>query len=290
MNRKLKFSLRAAVSILLLGYLSSSLDWSLIGNLRPDIFIIISMGAVIFFVAQCIMSFRWQLILDRLEAVSASYSYLVRLYTIGQFFNLLMPGSIGGDVVRGTSVATTYAISRKTSFTIIFSERFFGLSAISAMVVVGFVFYPVYIRETRMDECLAVVAAFGALIAFFVARHLVNRVSQLPFALALALLLISATAQLADVIITFLLARYFELEVGFVELLIVIPIVYFFTILPISLGGLGVREGAMVVLLSSFEVGESTAIIIAFCLYLTKLIVGLVGGLIYLRRGRRVNE
>jgi uncharacterized membrane protein YbhN (UPF0104 family) len=141
-----------------------------------------------------------------------------------------------------------------------------------------------------MDAYLAVTAAFGALIAFFVARHLANRVSQLPLGLALALLLISATAQLADVVITFLLARYFELEVGFVELLIVIPIVYLFTILPISLGGLGVREGAMVLLLSSFEVGESTAIIIAFCLYLTKLIVGLVGGLIYLRSGRRVNE
>lgn len=174
--------------------------------------------------------------------MSASYCYLLRLCTIAQFFNLLMPGSIGGDVVRGTSVSSTYAISQKSSFTIVFSGKFFGLSAISAMIAIGFICYPQYLREMWMEQYLAMAAVLGVMIAFFIARHLANTVPKIPSALATALLLISATTQLANMVITFLLVRYFELEVGFLELLVVIPIVYFFTILPISLAGLGVRE------------------------------------------------
>lgn len=290
MNNKLKYTLRAIVSISILAYLVSSLDWEAVSVLRPELLLVILAGAGIFFLAQCTLSLRWKLLLDRIVTGSVSYLYLVRTYTIAQFFNLLMPGSIGGDVVRATSAAASYNISRKTSFTVVISERLFGLAAIAVMVATGLLIYPMFAKDIGLDEYLAFAAVAGAIIAFFVAKRLACRSSMIPMSVALALLLISVTAQLADVLITLFLARYFELEIGFTELLIVIPVVYFVTILPISLGGLGVREGAMVALLASFDVGETTAIIIALSLYLTKFIVGLIGGLIYLGGGRKVAE
>lgn len=48
MNSKIKLSIRAAVSINLLGYLFSVLDMVIIRDLRLAIFFIILMGAIIF--------------------------------------------------------------------------------------------------------------------------------------------------------------------------------------------------------------------------------------------------
>jgi uncharacterized membrane protein YbhN (UPF0104 family) len=286
MNTKLKFALRAAVSILVLGYLGSILDWQAVRSLDPEIFVIILAGAVIFFMALCIMSFRWKLIIDRVASTSSSFPGLVQIYVIAQFFNLLMPGSIGGDFVRATTAAKRYGFTHKVSFAIVVGERFFGLSAVFLLVVIGFLAYPTYIREVRLNEYFVIVAAFGSVIAFLIGLKLIGRLTKISIVTATALLLISASAHMADVIITFLLAKFFHLEIGFTQLLVVIPIVYFVTILPISLGGLGVREGAMVALLASFNVGETTAIIMAFALYLTKFLVGMLGGLLYFRGGK----
>lgn len=290
MNEKLKLALRAVVSIAILSYLFYSVDWQAVRSLKPGILAIIFAGGAIFFIAQCIMSLRWKILLDRASETTANYLSLVRTYTIAQFFNLLMPGSIGGDFVRAVTAAQLIQIPRTDSFSIVVSERLFGLAGICIFITVGCVFPPIGLQNLQLNEYLLFIAAFGAVAAFAIAMYLANRISTIGLGTALALLLISAFAQLTDVIITSLLAEYFHLDIGFSELLIVIPIVYFATILPISVGGLGVREGAMVVLLAAFSVDETTAIIMAFSLYLTKLLVGLLGGLLYLLTGKQTYQ
>jgi uncharacterized membrane protein YbhN (UPF0104 family) len=287
MGNKIKFGLRAAVSFSILAYLVSRLDWKTVSGLQAEIILIVLLGAGIFFLAQSVMSLRWKLILERATTNPVSYLYLLRTYTIAQFFNLLMPGSVGGDFFRATAASTTYGIDRKTSFTIVISERGFGLSAVSLMVVVGLMVHPTFLGRIGLDKSLHIVAILGAVIAFFVARRLADRSSVMSFSAAITLLLISAFAQLADVVTTYFLTAYFQIDISFTELLIVIPIVYFVTILPISLGGLGVREGAMVLLLSSFNSSDTSAIMIALSLYLTKVIIGLIGGLIFLQSGKK---
>jgi len=267
----------------MLGYLFSILDWQTVRDLKPDILGIIFAGSLIFFLALSLMSFRWRMMLARASTAIPRYLDLVRLYVVAQYFNLLMPGSIGGDAVRATTAARKYDLTLRRSIGIVICERFFGLSAIFILVVSGFLFYPAYIREIRLNEYLVLVAVLGAVIALFIAVRLLLRVTKSSFPVAIGLLLLSATAHLADVVITLFLATYFEVDINFTQLLVVIPIVYFVTILPISLGGLGVREGAMVALLAYFNVGQSIATIIAFSLYLTKFLVGLAGGLLYLR-------
>jgi uncharacterized membrane protein YbhN (UPF0104 family) len=65
--------------------------------------------------------------------------------------------------------------------------------------------------------------------------------------------------------------------VALTALLFVMPLVYVATVLPISLGGLGVREGVLSGLLMLFAVPRDDAILAAFLLYLAKVVVGLTG-------------
>ena len=92
------------------------------------------------------------------------------------------------------------------------------------------------------------------------------------------ILVLSAVFQGGDIAVTFLLARALDLDVPFVALLGVVPLVYLATVLPISLGGLGVREGTLAFLLARYGVAASDAITLSFLVYLNRVLVGSIGG------------
>jgi uncharacterized membrane protein YbhN (UPF0104 family) len=70
------------------------------------------------------------------------------------------------------------------------------------------------------------------------------------------------------------------IKVPFYAFFIIVPIVYIATLLPISLGGLGVREGAMVFLMSRLGVSTVDGVSLAFLIYLNLVFIGLVGGVL----------
>jgi uncharacterized membrane protein YbhN (UPF0104 family) len=65
-----------------------------------------------------------------------------------------------------------------------------------------------------------------------------------------------------------------------------IPVISVLLMLP-SIGGLGIREGAYVLLFGQVGVANSQALAIAFAFDLYLLINGLIGALIYLAQGMR---
>jgi len=58
--------------------------------------------------------------------------------------------------------------------------------------------------------------------------------------------------------------------------------VYFAVVLPISLGGLWVREGTFLGLLNLYGIDTSTAIIISLLMHLIKVATGIIGYIAYL--------
>ena len=56
-----------------------------------------------------------------------------------------------------------------------------------------------------------------------------------------------------------------------------VPIVYLATLLPISLGGLGVREASFAFLLAQFNVSASDTITLSFLVYLNQVFIGILG-------------
>lgn len=71
--------------------------------------------------------FRWYL-LARAQGINASFRGMLELMMIGMFFNLFMPGSVGGDLVKGWYIAKEQPKKRTAAvFTVLF-DRAIGLS------------------------------------------------------------------------------------------------------------------------------------------------------------------
>lgn len=84
--------------------------------------------------------------------------------------------------------------------------------------------------------------------------------------------------------IFFLGANYY---LPFVVNLFVTPILFFVFVLPISFGGLGIREAAYIILYGLFGVPPETALLVSFCGFSGLLLNNIIGGLlIFFHRDR----
>jgi uncharacterized membrane protein YbhN (UPF0104 family) len=78
-----------------------------------------------------------------------------------------------------------------------------------------------------------------------------------------------------------LIARAFSLDIGFMPILLIVPIVELARMIPISISGLGVREAAFVFMLGQFGVDEGLGLAYAVVVYAVFTALALVGGLLY---------
>jgi uncharacterized membrane protein YbhN (UPF0104 family) len=97
--------------------------------------------------------------------------------------------------------------------------------------------------------------------------------------LAFEVLVAGFVYQLAVVLAAFLAAHALGLDVGWTAMMAFMPAVAILQVLPVTIGGLGVREGAFVLFLSRSGLGVATdqAIALGLVLYGVNLLVSLAG-------------
>ena len=93
--------------------------------------------------------------------------------------------------------------------------------------------------------------------------------------------LMSIVSQICIVVTYYLIGRSLGIEISFLEFALIVPVIFLVASLPISIGGLGVREGMLVILLNSIGVSTSNAVSLSF-LYLSILIIATLPGALFL--------
>src|SRR5262245_42522282 len=92
--------LKIAVSLGLLSWLAWRTSWHQVGAAFGQLDLGLWLAAVgIYGIAQLLSCIRWRM-LSRPLGFDQPLSYFLGYYFIGMFFNLLLPTSVGGDVVR----------------------------------------------------------------------------------------------------------------------------------------------------------------------------------------------
>ncbi len=108
--------------------------------------------------------------------------------------------------------------------------------------------------------------------------------SHAPRALLLSLLL-SLPFSLLNCLTAFLVMRAHGLPIGYLDTLAIIPAVDTLISLPVSINGIGVREGLMVGLLAPWGAGEAVAVAVAWTRWTGELGRAALGGILVLVGG-----
>lgn len=268
--------------------------WSLRSTLWLSAAALLTLAGIV------LSALRWQKVLDALE-VRAKLPRLVRHNLAGHFVSNVLPTTIGGDVLRVTRLSRDTGESPRT-FASVVLERLTGWLVLPAITIVGFSINP-GLRHlgvaTRVALGLAVstlIVLVGVLVAvassriggrlsasqgwrrFAGAVHLgLIRLRNDPGA-AINVLVAGFAYQLILVLAAVSAAQALGLEAaGLTALLAFFPAVLIAQVLPISVSGLGVREGAFVLFLGPLGVAQHEAIALGLLLYLLNLGVSLLG-------------
>ncbi len=242
---------------------------------------------------------RWQLILADHQTVRPAI--LLRLLFVGWFFNQVLPTGIGGDAVRAWRCKLA-GMSLTTAIRSILLDRASGYIVIVAIFAASLPALLAIIREPLQQRLLLLVLAGAAsgLAALFLIDRLPQIVVRLRPVAPLADLSIEARRIFLDprravpifglalattgltVLAADLAGQSVNLHLSFSLWLMIVPPVALFQLLPISLGGWGVREAALVVFLGKLGIPGETALAASLCVGVSQILVGLPGGLIWL--------
>jgi len=281
--------LRIAVTALLLAWIGWRTDWNEVAQRFAGLRVELWLAAVGLYVfAQIASARRWQLYARALR-FEASLPQCCAYSFIGMYFSLLLPTLVGGDVMRvwyldGQSGRKWAALAS------VFLERINGLVILIATACVGVLIAPVELPWWMSASVWAI--AVGAALGL-AAAPILRRWSQLSSErreqigmfwdllhsrnLLLEASLMSILVQIAAVLLVWCLGLGLGLDVPIAYYCVLVPMVSLLMLLPISVNGMGVREGGMVLFLLPLGIDESSAVTLAFLWFTTGIAVSLMG-------------
>jgi len=287
-------ALRLGVSAVLLSWVAWHTDWSQVsqafGQLRVELWLA-AIGTLV--LTQIVSALRWQMLARRLGFDRPLWQY-TGFYFIGMYFNLLLPTSVGGDVVRAWYLDGRSG-RRLAAFVAVFLDRLSGLLVLLALACVAVALCPLdlpsWIPWSVWGSAGCVLSGMALLpLVASRSKHARLRASQLRSALdtlrcprlLAATTLFSLVVQVANVLIVWLVGTAIGAGVPAAYYWILVPMISLLTLLPISVNGMGLREGGMAVFLAPLGIGKGTALTLSLLWFAVISVTSLEGGLVYL--------
>ena len=119
--------IKLVVSGLLIYFIFSKIDVQEIGNtLRSSNPYYLGLALVFFLSSKVIASFRLNLYFHKLDVFLTQKSNL-KLYFLGMFYNLFLPGGIGGDAYKGYAIKKKFDVATKKIVSVLVLDRLSGL-------------------------------------------------------------------------------------------------------------------------------------------------------------------
>lgn len=253
-------------------------------------------------------SFRWWLLLRHIEP-NCAYRDIAPAYYLGLFSNNFLPTGFGGDVVR-TAYLTARGHHANSLISSTLLDRVLGLIVLLLTGLLAMSIQDTFHLKANnilIFSFATMTVLFGVWVLFSRAylnwlrrRSLFSRNHKRYYQflanlfeifhmylkspwLLLNGVLISLILQVLVIGVYALLGYGLNLNLSLITYFIIIPLVMLATNIPISLGGLGVREGALVTLLVSSGVNYEQGVLLSFLYLLVLWISTLPGGLLILK-------
>jgi uncharacterized protein (TIRG00374 family) len=261
-------------------------------------------------------AFQWKRLLDA-QGVRIPFFRILCSYFTGLFFNNLLIGGIGGDVYRIMDIRRISGRSAAAVSTV-FLDRVMGLFVLSSMAVIsvpGILFQsevPVFFRWF----ILLIIASWGFVVCFFFIKRFAGFFSRiikklLPAKLHLKsvdiynsihdfthqpklffqVTILSIVVQTARVWTHAMLAQSLGCSISAGYFFLFIPMIAILSSLPISIGGIGLREQSGIILFAAAGMAGSDALAMEFMSFLVLAVSSLPGVVCFIiGKGSRPNR
>jgi uncharacterized protein (TIRG00374 family) len=299
--------LKAIISIVLLAWLFTRIDlamvWVTVKRLDLLMYVLLLFTHVL---GIFVSALKWRLLLPQRSLTS-----LLQGCFIGQFYALLLPGQVAGEVMKAYRLGQGRCDAEQVAASVVV-DKATGLLALMLLGFLGLYVARPDIPSLLINSLLAVFVCGLALLLSMKWRFLYELLQRLAEGLhsrvailrpvlvraqfillewrkyltmpgsLFASVLMGILLQVLHVIIILMLALRFEIILPPFTWLWVFALVSLAVVLPLSIGGIGVREGAFVGLLGYLGVAAPLALALSLTIFSLQLVAALVGAIVEL--------
>lgn len=294
-------------TVLLLVLLAYQVDLKTLAQTMVSVQLVILLPAVLLQVLMALVStIRWRAILSNF-AIQTGLSRLARLVFIGAFFNLFLPSSIGGDVIRAFYLSRQTGRGMSTTLMTTVLERSAGLCALLAIGSAAVFTQNISVHGVPLSRVFALLLLFYAaanLILFNSKAHgiltrflgrfkmqdveakmelvykglksLIRNRRSIVVALGLSL-----GIQFSSVLIVWIAGKSLGIQSDFLNFLVFIPLINLSIMVPLTINGFGLRESLYFLLFTQIGLSEEQSVALSLLNTLVVMAAALPGGLFY---------
>ena len=236
-RKRITTLLKIVFSFLLIYFVFTKIQFQDVWNVLKNAKIFPLLIALIFFIfSKLIAALRLNLYFHQLE-IRLSQLSNIKLYLLGMFYNLFLPGGIGGDAYKGYVIKKKYEISTKRVIAVLLLDRLSGLLLLVIYAcILGMLMQADQISDFKwlFGACI-----LGALVVFWVFN---KKYFDYVFPIYWRSLSYSALVQLCQIMCVLFILMSLGLEENRLSYLFIFLVSSVVAVLPLTIGGIGSRE------------------------------------------------
>ncbi len=277
-----KVLLKLAFTLTALIYVFSKIELKQLMETIAQSNLLYLMGALILFVlSKMVSSLRFNRYLGTIE-ICLSEKANMKLYLLGMYYNLFLPGGIGGDGYKIYLLNKRYDVATRKIFWAVMMDRIIGVLALFCMAVVLFCFVPGMEKFAWFAWILiplAVLFTFLLSKRFFPYLLSVFRITNLQ----------SLVVQLFQLLSALLILLSLKVQGNLESYLFIFLVSSIVAVLPLTIGGLGSREFTFMLGAQWLGLDLNLSIALSFIFYLITAFTS-IWGIIYSIGGVKLDE
>lgn len=305
MRRFFFFLSKVSVSLILISLLFKFIDFrNLIRLILQARLVYLVLAFTLFLFVYVLALVRWRMLLETVE-LKIPFKRTCSAYFLSLFVNLFFPSTIGGDLARSVDLAIHTKRKEDVAATV-FLDRLSGYFGLIIICTISLLLGYRFIRLASIYLCIGIIfvlfllivlilfnrAIFERINSFFKRESKICRLlKEIHFKIytfrkkpkiVIYNLVLSVFIQLFGPIICYILAIAFGKNLSLIYFLVIIPVVGTIAMLPISIGGLGVRDLSMVYFFSQIDISlKDTVFAISLLSFFFVVLTGLFGGIFH---------
>jgi hypothetical protein len=309
---KISFYLRLVIGLGLLAFMLRKVDFIELNSLFASLQLsYLLLALIVRTMDRLLTTYRWKLLL-KTKAISLPYWALLKIDFLSIFCGWVLPSSAGGDIVRGYSLYKLTSKPAEAISSITVDRLISTLSLLLIASLCSLIYYPTVSQGGVLNNNLIIMITFlfiGILILLWNGPFLKRKLPKIKFLednkiggkvrvlyrsfldyrtykiVLFGVLILAFISQIIRILIPY----FFSLALGFsipiVYFFLFIPLIIFLSQIPISIGGIGIREGAFLYFFSLIGVSSTEVLALPILGYILMLVISLPGCILYIWEG-----
>jgi len=269
----LKLLVKIVITAGCLWYVSKKIDFhQLSQTLLKANWLFLAAAVLFYMISKVAAAFRLNIYFRNINIPLSQVTNL-KLYWLGLFYNLFLPGSISGDAYKVIFLTRKFAVPYKKTTAAVILDRLTGLLGLAFVLAL----YGFLVLDNNLYRSILLLAA---IIATILAYVIIKKWFSDFLPGFWSTFLLGLVVQLFSNGCAYMIMLALGIDHDFNKYIFIFLVASIAAVLPLTLGGLGAREIVFLELSKYFGLVEHTSVLIGFLIYIT-VVISSAWGMIY---------